>query len=243
MSVDDRRYTDHISEQFNTALNELRAGLLDMGDLVGLQARLAVDALVGLDREKAQQVIQSDRMVNTLERDLDAACAQILVRQHPVAGDLRLVIAISKIVADLERIGDESTKVARNAIELRNQGRSSHSNAEVQRIGEAVCNMIDESMRAFAQMDAQRAREVIQADGLVDYEYTDAMRELVVQMAQDPRRMSRNMTIMSSLRALERIGDHARNIAWRVDCLAPAPSTPVPGAQVADAAMLVAARN
>jgi len=230
MSADDQRRGDHIgnhiSEQFNHSLKELRAGLLDMGDLAGLQARYAIDALVGLDRKKAQQVIQADHLVNTMERSLDAICLQILVRQHPVASDLRLVIAICKIVTDLERVGDEATKIAHRAIELCDEGRAGRGNAEVERIGEAVCNMIDEAMRAFARMHATQARQVILADKLVDYEYTDAMRDLVVYMAEDPRRMSRTMKVMFSLRALERIGDHARNIARRVEFLALPVQTP-----------------
>jgi len=231
MSADDRRYTDHISEQFNTALKELRAGLLDMGDLAGLQARSAIESLITLDREKAQQVIQVDRMINAMERNLDAACAAILVKQNPVASDLRFVIAVSKLVTDLERIGDEAVKIARRAIELCNEGRSPRGNTEIQRIGDAVCNMIDEAMRAFAQMNSAKAREVILADSFVDYEYTDAMRELVVFMADDPRRMSRIMKVMSSLRALERIGDHARNIARRVEHLAPMQQSPAVSAE------------
>jgi phosphate transport system protein len=225
MSADDRRYTDHISEQFNTALKEIRAGLLDMGDLAGLQARFAIESLITLDREKAQQVIQSDRMINAMERDLDAACAEILVKQNPVASDLRFVITVSKVVTDLERIGDEAVKIARRAIELSNEGRSARGNDEILRIGDAVCNMIDEAMRAFAQMNSARAHEVILADSFVDYEYTDAMRELVVYMADDPRRMSRIMKVISSLRALERVGDHARNIARRVEYLAAVPQS------------------
>lgn len=220
MSADDHRLTNHTSEQFNSSLKDLRTGLLDMGDLVSLQARGAIESLIRLDREKAEQIIQLDRMVNTMERGLDASCAEILVRQHPLAGDLRFVISISKIVTDLERIGDESVKIARRAIELCNEGRSPRGTAEVQRIGDAVCNMIDEAMRAFAQIDSDKARQVILADSFVDYEFTDAMRELVTFMAGDPRCMSRVMKIMSSLRALERIGDHARNIARRADSLA-----------------------
>jgi phosphate transport system protein len=227
MAAGDRRYTDHISEQFNNSLKELRTGLLDMGDLASLQARCAVEALVGLDREKAQEVIQSDRMVNSMERDLDAICAEILVRQNPVASDLRFVIAVSKLVIDLERIGDETVKIARRALDLSGEGRSPRGNAEIQRIGDAVCNMIDEAMRAFARMDSAMAQQVILADSFVDYEYTDAMRELVVYMAEDPRRMSRTMKVISSLRALERIGDHARNIARRVEFLASSAQIPV----------------
>jgi phosphate transport system protein len=220
MSVDDRRYTDHISEQFNSVLKSLLTGLLDMGDLAGLQSRGAIESLMKLDRGKAEQVIQDDRLLNAMERNLDAACADILVRQHPVAGDLRFVIAISKIVTDLERIGDESVKIARRAIELCREGRPPRGNAEVKRIGDAVCNMVDESLRAFAQLSIDKAKKVILADGVVDYEFTDAMRDLVVFMAEDPRCMSRVMKIMSSLRALERIGDHARNIARRAEFLA-----------------------
>lgn len=219
MATDERRYTDHTSGQFNNTLKRLRTGLLDMGDLASLQARHAIESLVGLDREKAQQIIHADHMINSMEKDLDAACADILLRQHPVAGDLRFVICVSKIVTDLERVGDESVKIARRAIELSNEGRAPRGTTEVQRIGDAVCNMIDEAMRAFAQQDVGKAQEVILADSLVDYEYTDAMRELVVFMANDPRCMSRVMKIMSSLRALERISDHARMIARKVEHL------------------------
>lgn len=219
MATDDRRYTDHTSEPFNSALKNVRAGLLDMGDLASLQARYAIESLVGLDREKARQVVHSDHLINSMERDLDAACADILVRQHPVAGDLRFVISISKIVTDLERIGDESVKIARRAIELCNEGRAPRGTTEVQRIGAAVCNMIDEAMRAFAQLNGGKARDVVVADDIVDYEYTDALRELVAYMAKDPRCMSRVLKIISSLRALERIGDHARMIARKVEHL------------------------
>ncbi|WP_134620798.1 phosphate signaling complex protein PhoU [Pseudomonas aeruginosa] len=205
--------THHISQQFNAELEDVRSHLLAMGGLVEKQVNDAVNALIDADSGLAQQVREIDDQINQMERNIDEECVRILARRQPAASDLRLIISISKSVIDLERIGDEASKVARRAIQLCEEGESPRGYVEVRHIGSQVQKMVQEALDAFARFDADLALFVAQYDKTVDREYKTALRELVTYMMEDPRAISRVLNIIWALRSLERIGDHARNIA------------------------------
>lgn len=206
-------HTQHISQQFNAELEEVRSHLLAMGGLVEKQVNDAVTALVEADSGLAWQVREIDDQTNQMERDIDEACLRILARRQPAASDLRLVISISKSVIDLERIGDEASKIARRAIELCEEGSAPRGYVEVRHIGDQVRCMVRDALDAFARFDPELALSVAQYDKTVDREYKTAIRELATYMMEDPRSISRVLNIIWVLRSLERIGDHARNIA------------------------------
>jgi len=147
---------------------------------------------------------------------IDEECVRILARRQPAASDLRLVIAVTKAITDLERVGDEASKIARQAIALTNEGTAPRGYVEVRHIGGYVSKMLQDALDAFARLDMDLAHEVVQMDRTVDLEYSTAMRELVTYMMEDPRSITRVLNIMWTLRALERIGDHARNLAQYV---------------------------
>ena len=203
-------HSHHISQQFNEELEQVKNHLLEMGGLVERQVGDAIKSLIEADSELAAKVQDSDKRINQMELDIDEECTRIIARRQPAASDLRLVIATSKAVNDLERIGDESAKIARLAIQLCEEGESPRGYVEIRHIGDRVRRMTQEALTAFARLDVDNALTVAQD---VDMEYESAMRELVTFMMEDPRSIKRVMNVIWALRALERIGDHARNIA------------------------------
>ncbi|WP_286784633.1 phosphate signaling complex protein PhoU, partial [Pseudomonas sp. UBA3153] len=153
-------HTQHISQQFNAELEEVRSHLLAMGGLVEKQVNDAVNALIDADTGLAQQVREIDDQINQMERNIDEECVRILARRQPAASDLRLIISISKSVIDLERIGDEATKIAKRAIDLCEDGTSPRGYVEVRHIGGQVRKMVQEALDAFARFDADLALSV-----------------------------------------------------------------------------------
>ena len=206
-------HTQHISQQFNAELEEVRSHLLAMGGLVEKQVNDAVTALIEADSGLAQQVRDVDDQINHMERDIDEECIRILARRQPAASDLRLIISISKSVIDLERIGDEATKIARRAIELCEDGESPRGYVEVRHIGDQVRRMVQEALDAFARFDADLALSVAQYDKTVDREYKTALRALVTYMMEDPRRITPCTHVLFIAKNVERIGDHLTNIS------------------------------
>jgi len=197
-------------------LDDIRKNLSEMGGMAQRQVNDAIQALIDADLEKAEQVVRSDTKVNHMEVSIDEECIRILARRQPAASDLRLVIAVTKAITDLERIGDEASKIARQAIALNREGVAPRGYVEVRHIGNHVSNMLQDALDAFARLDIELANTVVQTDRVVDMEYGTAMREMITFMIEDPRSISRVLNIMWSLRALERIGDHARNLAQYV---------------------------
>ena len=203
----------HISQQFNAELEDLRNNLLAMGGQVEKQVSEAVESLTQADSQLAKAVSDKDTDINHMEIAIDEECARILARRQPAASDLRLVIACSKAANDLERIGDEAAKVARFAIQLCEQGEAPRGAAEIGAIGNHVRQMVQDVLNAFARFDADRALSVAKEDKAVDKEYKIANQELVEYMTENPSSISRILTVIWALRSLERVGDHARNIA------------------------------
>ena len=216
MVMDITSHTHHISQQYNIELEAIRTHLSEMGGMAQRQVNDAIQALIDADVERAEQVVRADLKVNSMEMAIDEECVRILARRQPAASDLRLVIAVTKAITDLERIGDEATKIARQAIAMNTDGLSPRGYIEVRHIGGNVSRMLQDALDAFARLDMNLALTVVQTDKQVDMEYSTAMRELVTFMIEDPRSITRVLNIMWSLRALERIGDHARNLAQYV---------------------------
>lgn len=209
-------YKQHISEKFNTELEEIKNHLLEMGGRVEQQLSAAVEALVGRDSGAAEKVIEGDHEVNNMEIAIDDECATILARRQPAASDLRLVVTVIKINTDVERIGDEAAKIARQAIRLTEEGTSPTSFVEIRHIGSHVASMLNKALDAFARLDVEMAVEVVREDSDVDKEYGSALRSLMTFMMEDPRDIGAILNEMWALRSLERIGDHASNIAEHV---------------------------
>jgi phosphate transport system protein len=214
--MDIKSHTHHISQQYNIELDDIRKHLSEMGGMAQRQVNDAIAALVDADIEKAEQVVRTDSAVNAMEMSIDEECVRILARRQPAASDLRLVFAVTKAITDLERIGDEASKIARQSIALSNEGMAPRGYIEVRHIGDHVSKMLQDALDAFARLDMDLANEVVKMDRTVDLEYSSAMRELVTYMMEDPRSITRVLNIMWSLRALERIGDHSRNLAQYV---------------------------
>ncbi|MBS3803760.1 MAG: phosphate signaling complex protein PhoU [Oleiphilaceae bacterium] len=209
-------YGDHISNQFNHDLAGLKAEFLKMGGMVEQQVHDAVKALVESDGQLGEEVRAKDREVDKLEIEIDEEATLVIARRQPAARDLRLVISVIKMVADLERVGDEAKKIAKLAVALSDEGKAPHGYVEIRHIGEHVANMLRDSLDAFARLDSRQALRIMKEDKRVDEEYKAATRSLITFMMEDPRNISRCMSVMWVLRALERVGDHACNLAENV---------------------------
>ena len=209
-------YTHHISGQFNAELDALRNFMLEMGGKVEQQLASAIAALVAMDSGQAELIINRDHEVNQMEMSIDEQCATILARRQPAASALRLIVAIIKVNTDLERIGDEAAKVALQAMRLSEAGHSPSSFMGIRHIGTCVAEMLRRALDAFARLDAEAAVEVVRSDRVVDQEYGNALRSLMTFMMEDPRAIGSIINEMWALRSLERIGDHASNIAEHV---------------------------
>ena len=206
-------YGHHISQQFNAELEDVRSHFLAMGGLVEKQVSDAMHALLDADSALAVAVQANDHRINSMQTRIDEELVRILARRQPAASDLRMIIAISKSLTDLERIGDEAAKIARYAQALCEEGESPRGYMETRHIGNQVRLMIHDTLDAFARLDVEQAFKVMQADSEIDLEYKTATRALMTYMMEDSRYISRVLNVMWVLRCLERIGDHSRNIS------------------------------
>ena len=209
-------HKQHISAQFNAELEAVKNHLLEMGGKVEQQVANAVASMLAMDTGIAEQVIEGDREVNDMEKMIDDECSRILARRQPAASDLRLVLAVTKVTTDLERVGDEARKIAKRTIKLSEQGQPRSNFVEIRQIGKHVSAMLRQALDAFARLDVEVAVEVVKEDSEVDGEYKHAMRSLVTFMMEDPRTISPVLEEMWALRSLERVGDHAANISEHV---------------------------
>ena len=206
----------HISKQFNLELEEIKNNMLEMGGVIERQIADAMKSLLEGDTGLAAHVLAVEDRIDSMELNIDEECSLILARRHPAASDLRLVLAIIKTVRDLERVGDESAKIARMAIKLSEEGEFNQGLVEFRHLADSVTRMISGSLDAFARYDADAALEVVRDDVAVDMVYASVMRSLITYMMEDPRSISRVLNMLWALRALERIGDHAKNVAEHV---------------------------
>ncbi|MEO6696664.1 MAG: phosphate signaling complex protein PhoU [Gammaproteobacteria bacterium] len=204
--------SSHISRQYNEELEDIRTRVLQMGGLVEKHTEQALAALMKNDAELGETVSTNDYLVNRMEVGIDEECSQIIARRQPAASDLRLVTTVIKIITDLERIGDEADKIARMAVRLAGEERLKNDYMEIQYLGNHVKGMVHDALDAFARLDTEAALRVAREDRQVDKEYEGVMRQMITYMMEDPRTITRVLNVIWAARALERIGDHARNI-------------------------------
>jgi phosphate transport system protein len=202
----------HILSRYNDDLERLRTNVLQMGGLVEEQLKQAVEALVEGDSQLGEQVARGDVKVNAMEVAIDDDCSRILATRSPAAGDLRLIVAVIKTITDLERIGDEAEKIGYIGSRLAAVERPADRYREIKHLGRIVADMVHEALDAFARMDADAAVAVAKKDRLVDEEYEAIQRQVITFMMEDPRTIRRALDVLWVARALERIGDHAKNV-------------------------------
>ncbi|HVA55621.1 MAG TPA: phosphate signaling complex protein PhoU [Gammaproteobacteria bacterium] len=210
--MDKLNLTHHISQQFNEELENIRNRVLAMGGLVEQQITDALRALTEGDSELGRSIEQQDYKVNQMEVAIDEECSRILARRQPAASDLRLILAIIKTITDLERIGDEAEKIGRLAARLAGVERPGDRYVALQHLGRHAQGMVHDALDAFARMDAEAAVQVAREDARVDDEYEALSRQSITFMMEDPHTIRQILDVMWSARALERIGDHAKNI-------------------------------
>ena len=206
--MDNSKIGHHISEQFNKELEDIRNKVLVMGGLVERQIELAIEAYTTGNMELAEQVIKQDNDVDLLEIAIDQECTQILALRQPTAFDLRLLIAVIKIIHESERVGDQAERIAEMAIQLANSEiRISHH--ELEHMAQLVKGMMHDALDSFARMTVEDVPAITALDINVDREYDSILRQLITRMMEDPRNITRTLDILWTVRALERIGDHA----------------------------------
>ena len=209
--------SQHLSSQFDEDLTRLRTSVLQMGGLVETQISAAIDAYSRGEVASVKHIVETDRNVNDLELAIDEDCTHLIAKRQPAASDLRLVFGISKIVTDLERAGDEAKKIAKGVRRIYEAGQMpSQYGIGVRHIAEAALSMLRQALDAFARLDTELAVKVIQADANVDTEFKSIMRQLITHMMEDPRTITTSIDIIWIARAVERIGDHAKNVAEHV---------------------------
>jgi phosphate transport system protein len=205
---------EHTFKQYDAELEAVRGKVLEMGGLVEQQIVSALEALVKLDQNLAKEVMANDHRVNALEVQIDEDCSHIIARRQPAAGDLRMVMMMVKTITDLERIGDEATKIARTAQKIYEQDRMYKPRFnEIMAMVSLVREMLRTSLDAFARLDVSKTVEVAKQDEQVDEQFRAAMRQLITFMLEDPRTISMSLEVLFVAKAIERIGDHAKNIA------------------------------
>ncbi|QRX82165.1 phosphate signaling complex protein PhoU [Glaciimonas sp. PAMC28666] len=205
---------EHSSKQYDSDLETIRSKVLLMGGLVERQFQEAMNVFHNGNLAAGERVIKDDDQVNLLEVELDNACSHLIVRRQPTANDLRVVMATIKVITDLERVGDEAAKIARTAIHLHKRGLGSVDHSETVRvIATAAGNLLHDALDALARLDEKQAIKLISDDAIIDRDFRSIMRNVITYMMEDPRTISALMDTLWVAKAIERIGDHAKNIA------------------------------
>jgi phosphate transport system protein len=206
----------HLSTQFDAELSGISARVLEMGGVVESQVAQAVYALSNFSGETSSQVLQIEERVNAMEVEIDRDLSSIIARRQPTARDLRLLIAVSKTIANLERVGDEAARIARTVQRLLNSGMSSRLRLPVSDLAfeaELATQQLRKALDAFARRDVHRALEVLKQDDQIDQEFDGLLRKLITYMMEDPRTISASIDLVFVAKAIERVGDHAKNLA------------------------------
>ncbi|CAG0997900.1 Phosphate-specific transport system accessory protein PhoU [Burkholderiales bacterium] len=210
--------SDHTSKQFDAEMEAIRSGVLSMGGLVERQLARAIEALEqDEDHGLIDAVAADEHAINRFQVDIDQMCAQVIARRQPTAVDLRMVLTVSKVVNDLERIGDEVKKVAYKAAGIRgNEGLTRTRNFDVARMASGAQGMLHKALDAFARLDVNAAAEVVDDDDAIDHAFNAILRQLISFMMEDPRTITAALEAVFIAKSIERIGDHAKNIAESV---------------------------
>ncbi|MBT3067217.1 phosphate signaling complex protein PhoU [Rhodoferax sp. U11-2br] len=221
----------HLSSQFDSELGTVSTRVMELGGLVESQIRQAIYALSQFSVEVAQQVVTSEAKVNAMEVDIDRELSSIIARRQPTARDLRLLIAISKATANLERVGDEAEKIARMVLSIISSGAPrALPSLELRVASDLASGLLRKALDAFARLDTSAALSILKEDDLIDKEFDGFVRKLITYMMEDPRMISPSLDLLFLAKAIERIGDHAKNIAELIIYI-------VKGADVRHAAM------
>ena len=205
--------SDHTSKNFDLELESLRTRVLQMGGLAEQQVRKAMEGLYSGDHPLLENVIRDDERINQMEIEIDALCNQVIAKRQPTAIDLRMIVSVLKAIADLERIGDKARKIARLGIALSKQPVVSPLNVELTHMADTALKMLRLSLDGFARLDISLGTEAMHLDASVNSEYQAVARQLITYMMEDPRTITRSLDILSIAKAIERVGDHATNIA------------------------------
>ena len=204
----------HISSQFDSELNAISTRVMEMGGVVELQLRTAISALSEMDIDAANNVIELEAEVNNFELELDHDISSIIGRRQPTARDLRLLMAMSRTTGNLERAGDEVTKMARMVQSIIQSGEArSLPTSELRSASELASGLLRKSLDAIARLDIHMALSIIKEDDLIDQEYNGFLRKLMTYIMEDPRTISASLNLLILAKAIERVGDHAKNIA------------------------------
>jgi phosphate transport system protein len=206
-------FSQHISRKFNVELEGLRSEVLRMGGIVEQHLDRAIEAITAGDSEMGLSVAKEDYKINQLEVSIDEECNRILATRGPAATDLRLIIVVIKTITDLERIGDEAQRIGYLASNLASSTDQHNHYSELRGLAEHVQSMLHDSLDAFSRLDSKDALEIVEEDKLVDEEYDQILRQCISLMMEDARTIRRFMDVSWVARSLERIGDHAQNIA------------------------------
>lgn len=209
----------HLSTQFDTELSGISTRVLEMGGMVESQVARSVYALTNFNSEIAADVLLIEERVNAAEVEIDRDLSTIIARRQPTARDLRLLIAISKTIANLERVGDEAARIARTVQRLVNTGVSTRLRLPVKDLAyeaELAGAQLRKALDAFARLDVDKAVEVLKQDDMIDQEFEGLMRKLITFMMEDPRTISSSIDLVFVAKAIERVGDHAKNLAEQI---------------------------
>jgi phosphate transport system protein len=204
---------EHLVTKYDEELEAMRSRVLQMGGLVESQFKLAMEGFETADIEKADAAIANDRRVNELQLDLDKMVNHLIARRQPTAGDLRMIMGVAKAITDLERIGDEAEKIGRMAKLIHTAERLHMPRMDLSHVAERALSMLRQSLDAFARLDVSEAMRVVKQDSEVDDAFRAIMRQLITFMMEDPRTITRSLEILFVAKAIERIGDHAKNMA------------------------------
>jgi len=204
----------HLSSQFDAELNRVSARVMELGGLVEAQLRTAVQALTSFSTEAVNQVVATEKRVNALEVEIDYDLSTIIARRQPTARDLRLLIAFSKATANLERMGDEAHKMARMVKSIIESGAArSLPSSDLRMAADLASGLLRKALDAFARLDTKAALDILKEDDLIDKEFDGFVRKLVTYMMEDPRTISASLDLLFLAKAIERIGDHSKNVA------------------------------
>jgi phosphate transport system protein len=206
----------HLSTQFDAELSGISSRVLEMGGIVEAQVAQALYALTHFSDETAAQVLRQEERVNRMEIEIDGDLSAIIARRQPTARDLRLLIAVSKSIANLERVGDEAARIARTVQRLVATGVSSRLRLPVSDLdfeASLAIAQLRKALDAFARLDTAKALEVLKQDDQIDQEFDGLMRKLITYMMEDPRTISSSIDLVFVAKAIERVGDHAKNLA------------------------------
>ena len=204
---------DHTSKNFDLELESLRTRVLQMGGMAEEQVRKSIEGLYSGDQALLEAVIRNDDLINQMEIQIEASCYQIIAKRQPTAVDLRMTVSVLKAISDLERVGDKARKIARLGTTLTSHPAGATINIELGHMAETALKMLRLSLDGFARLDLKLVTEAIHLDSQVNTEYQSVTRQLITYMMEDPRTITRSLDILTIAKAIERIGDHAVNIA------------------------------